>query len=157
MRAGIFAIITAAAVFAFQGTAHADEPVTASCDVIEIEASTGDAPAMDAELKVLEKKLKKPPFSSWNTFKRLGAQEITLELMKPSSLTLAHGKAGLLLREVTARAPKKTRVNLGITLDDADGKRVIDSKLAVDAGDFVVVGRSLKGNKGHIVAMSCKP
>jgi hypothetical protein len=154
MRLGICAIMVGFAV-ATAGVARADEPV--ACSVLEIEASTGDAPAVDPELKVLEKKLKKPPFSSWNVFKRLGAQNISLEVMKPGSLTLVHGKAGLLVREVNANAKKKTRISLGVTLDDADGKRVIDTKLAVDAGDYVVVARSLRGGKGHLVAMTCKP
>jgi hypothetical protein len=135
--------------------AHADTPI--ACTVVEIEASSGDAPAMDAELKPLEKKLKKPPFSSWNTFKQLGSHAVTLELMKANNLTLTHGKAQLLLREVTAKGAKKARIALGISLDDADGKRVLDSKVAVDAGDYLVVGRSLKGNRGQLVAMNCKP
>lgn len=135
--------------------AYADAPV--SCAVVEIEATTSDAPAVDAELRPLEKKLKKPPFSSWNTFKRLGAHAVTLEPMKSSTLTLMHGKAQLLLREVVAKNPKKTRISLGISVDDADGKRVLDSKVAVDAGDYLVVGRALKGGRGHLIAMNCKP
>ena len=67
-------------------------------------------------------------------------------------------RAELLLRDATTGGPKKPRVQLGITLDDKDGKRVIDTKLAVDAGDWLVVGRSLKGtgNRGQIVALTCK-
>jgi hypothetical protein len=149
-------LTTLALTFGFGArVAQADTPV--ACTVVEIEASTGDAPAMDAELKPLEKKLKKPPFSSWNTFKQLGSHAVTLEVMKASNLTLTHGKAQLLLREVTAKGAKKTRISLGISLDDADGKRVLDSKVAVDAGDYLVVGRSLKGNRGHLLAMNCKP
>lgn len=151
--ASALAIVMALALTA--GNARAETPV--ACSVVEIEATTGDKPSMDPELKVLEKKLKKPPFSSWNTFKRLGAHTVNLELMKSSTLTLVNGKAGLLLREVTARGGKKTRVSLGITLDDGDGKRVIDSKVAVDAGDYLVVARSLRGGKGQLVAVSCKP
>lgn len=155
MRLGIFTI--AIALVGLAATeARADGPV--ACTVLEIEASTGDAPSIDAELAPLQKKLKKPPFSSWNAFKRLGAHAITLEPMKQGSLTLVHGKAGLLLREVTAAAgKKKVRVALGITLDDADGKRVLDSKVAVDAGDYLVVGRSLRSGKGQLVALTCKP
>lgn len=136
--------------------AYADAPI--ACAVVEIEASTSDAPSIGAELRPLEKKLKKPPFSSWNTFKQLGAHDVSLEPMKASTLILTHGKAQLLLREVTARGQKKkTRISLGISVDDADGKRVLDSKVAVDAGDYLVVGRSLKGNRGHLIAMHCKP
>jgi hypothetical protein len=155
MRPGIVAIAMAIALVGLAAEARADGPV--ACTVLEIEASTAEPPAMDGELKVLEKKLKKPPFSSWNNFKRLGAHAVTLEPMKAGSLTLVHGKAGLLLREVTARDKKKPRVQLGITLDDADGKRVLDSKVNVDAGDYLVVGRSLRGGKGQLVALTCKP
>lgn len=157
MRPGIVAMAMAVGLVlvGLAGEARAEGAV--ACTVLEIEASTADAPAMDGELKPLEKKLKKPPFSSWNTFKRLGAHAVTLEPMKAGSLTLVHGKAGLLLRDVTARDKKKPRVQLGITLDDAEGKRVLDSKVNVDAGDFLVVGRSLRGGKGQLVALTCKP
>jgi hypothetical protein len=149
-------LTTLALTFGF-GARAAQADTSIACTVVEIEASSGDAPSMDAELKPLEKKLKKPPFSSWNTFKQLGSHAITLEVMKAGNLTLTHGKAQLLLREVTAKGAKKTRIALGISLDDADGKRVLDSKVAVDAGDYLVVGRSLKGNRGHLLAMNCKP
>jgi hypothetical protein len=159
MRLGILTIAIAivAPIVASAADARADGPV--ACTVLEIEASTSDAPAIDAELKPLERKLKKPPFSSWNTFKRLGGTHaITLEPMKAGSLNLVHGKAALLLREVTVRDNKrKARIQLGITLDDGDGKRVLDSKVAVDAGDYLVVGRSLRGGKGQLVALTCKP
>jgi hypothetical protein len=149
-----FALATFAAGGGGIRSAHADAPV--ACTVVEIEASTSDAPAIGAELRPLEKKLKKPPFSSWNTFKQLGAHAVSLEPMKSNTLTLTHGKAQLLLREVTVKNPKKTRIALGISLDDGDGKRVLDSKVAVDAGDYLVVGRSLKGNRGHLLAVNCR-
>jgi len=131
--------------------AHAD---TITCSVIEIEASNADPPAMDGALKPLERKLRKPPFSSWNSFKQLGSSSLTLEPMKPGSLGLVHGKATLILREVTG--DKKTRISLGVTLDDETGKRVLDSKVSVDAGDYLVVGRSLPAGKGQLVALNCR-
>jgi hypothetical protein len=134
--------------------ASADGNVT--CTVIEIEASTADAPSMDGALAPLEKKLRKPPFSSWNSFKQLGSQALTLEPMKPGTTGLVHGKATLLLRELTTDGGKKPRVSLGVTLDDAAGKRVLDSKVAVDAGDYLVVGRSLPAGKGQLVALNCR-
>jgi hypothetical protein len=147
-------IATFVVLGAFAPDAYAD--ATVSCTVVEIEATTSDAPSVSPELRPLEKKLKKPPFSSWNTFKQLGSHAVTLETMKSNTLTLTHGKAGLLLREVTAGGQKKTRISLAITVDDADGKRKLDTKVAVDAGDYLVVGRSLKGNRGHLLAMNCK-
>ena len=134
--------------------ARADGAV--SCTVLEIEASTTDAPAVDGGLKPLERKLRKPPFSSWNTFKQLGSSSLSLEAMKPGSLGLIHGHATLLLRDSAAAGGKKARLSLGITLDDGDGKRVLDSKVNFDAGDYIVVGRSLPANKGHLVAVSCR-
>ncbi len=135
-------------------TARADGNVT--CAIIEIEASSADAPSMDAALAPIEKKLRRPPFSSWNNFKQLGSQSLTLEPMKPGSTGLVHGKATLLLRELTTAGGKKPRVSLGVTLDDGGGKRVLDSKVAVDAGDYLVVGRSLPGGKGQLVALNCR-
>lgn len=134
--------------------AHAD---TVNCSIIEIEASTADAPSMDAGLKPLERKLKKPPFSSWNSFKQLGSQALSLESMKPGTANLVHGKATLILRDVQPPGAKKSRLSLGISLDDGGGKRVLDSKVNVDAGDYFVVGRSLPANKGHLVALTCSP
>lgn len=128
-----------------------------ACLIWEIEASSAATPAVDPTLKPLERKLKKPPFSSWNVFKRLGAHTLSLAPQQVGAVTLVHGKAGLLFREVTTRDGKKPRLALGITLDDGSGKRVVDTKLNVDAGDFVVVGRSLPADKGQLVALTCKP
>jgi hypothetical protein len=154
---GVLGLAAAALVLAgATPAAHAD--TGASCTVLEIEASTSDAPSVDPDLRPLERKLKKPPFSSWNTFKRLGSHDLVLQMMKAGSLGLTQGKLELLLREATAGGSKKPRVSLGLTLDDQDGKRVIDTKLVVDAGAWLAVGRSLKGkeNHGQIVALTCK-
>ncbi len=152
------ASLAAAALVLVGGVPTARADTTASCAVVEIEASTSDAPLIDPDLRPLERKLKKPPFSSWNRFKRLGSHTLVLQPMKSGAQPLVNGKVELLLRDVTSGGRKKPRVALGITLDDQDGKRVIDTKLAVDAGDWLVVGRSLKGkgNRGQIVALTCK-
>lgn len=147
--------LAVAALTVMVPAAEADGGVT--CSIIEIEASTSNPPAMDGALKSLEKKLRKPPFSSWNNFKQLGTHSLALEPMKPGSLDLVHGKATLILREVATAGGKKPRISLGVTLDDEAGKRVLDSKLSVDAGDYLVVGRSLPANKGHLVALTCAP
>ena len=147
--------LASAAMIVAVPAARADGGVT--CAIIEIEASTSDPPAMDSALKPLERKLRKPPFSSWNNFKQLGAHTLALEPMKSGALDLVHGKASLILREVATGGGKKPRISLGVTLDDETGKRVLDSKLSVDAGDYLVVGRSLPANKGHLVALTCQP
>lgn len=154
VRGLIAGAIALTALLAAAPAAHAD---TVTCQVIEIEASTTDAPAIDGALKPLERKLRKPPFSSWNTFKQLGSQGVSLETMKPASAGLVLGKATLLLREVTAAGGKKTRLALGVALDDDGGTRRLDTKVSVDAGDYLLVGRSLPANKGHVVALTCTP
>ena len=69
---------------------------------------------------------------------------------------LVHGKFGLLLRDINERPGKKPRLGLGITIDDTAGKRVVDIKVGVDAGDYVIPARPLPGDKGHLVAVTCK-
>jgi hypothetical protein len=123
----------------------------ASCSILEIEAANSGAPSIDAALGAeLVRKLKKPPFSSWNTFKVFGSQTQVLLSNRVETLALKQGKLGLLLLAST-----KPRVRLGVTLDGSDGKRVLDTKVAVDAGDWIAVGRSLKGDRGQIIAFKC--
>lgn len=137
------AVVLASAVPAF-----ADDK--ADCDYLEISASTGKAPAMDSELKPLEKKLKKPPFSSWNVFHTLASGHVTLQKLKADNLKLKSGQAALLLRE---RAEK--RLELTIQIDNAEGKRVIDNKQSVNGGEWLVFGQNV-GDNGHIIALTCR-
>ena len=137
------AVVLASAVPAF-----ADDK--ADCDYLEISASSGKDPAMDSELKPLEKKLKKPPFSSWNVFHTLASGHVTLQKLKAETLKLKSGQAGLLLRE---RAEK--RLELTIQIDNADGKRVIDNKQSVNTGEWLVFGQNV-GDNGHILALTCR-
>jgi len=128
--------------------AHADNK--AECEYLEISATNDKAPAIDADLKPLEKKLKKPPFSSWNTFHKLAAGHVSLSQLKAETLKLSKGATSLLLRD---RAEK--RMELTITIDGADGKRVVDSKQSVNAGEWNIWGHSV-GDDGHILALTCK-
>ena len=128
--------------------AIADE--RASCNYLEIAATTGKAPGIDPELQPLEKKLKKPPLSSWNTFHKLSGGPFALEKLKAEPLKLGQGAASILLRERT-----DTRLELTISIDGADGKRVLDNKQNVAAGDWVVWGHNVKDD-GHILALVCK-
>jgi len=138
-----------ALVIAFAGVAHAEGK--AECDFLEITASNGKAPAIDAELKPLEKKLKKPPFSSWNTFHKLSSGHVALAALKPEPLKVQNGAASLLLRD---RSDK--RLELTITIDGADGKRVIGTNQSVNvAPEWNIWGHSV-GDDGHILALTCK-
>jgi hypothetical protein len=122
----------------------------AECDYLEISATTGKGPAIDAALKPLEKKLKKPPFSSWNTFHMLASGHVTLVKVKPETVKLKQGQSTLLLRDRTDK-----RLELTITIDDASGKRVLDNKQSANGGEWLLFGQNV-GDNGHILALTCK-
>ena len=153
----ILALVFLGALAGVGGTARADAD-RASCDFLEISATNSKDGGIADELKPLQKKLKKPPFSSWNTFTLLQPpiQGVELTLRQTATVPLKNGTAGVVLREIERPDQKKPRVVLGVTLDDADRKRVVDTKFAVDAGDFIVVGRSLPNNDGHLLAIYCR-
>ena len=122
----------------------------ADCNYLEIEASSGKAPQIDPELKPLEKKLTKRPFSSWNVFHKLSTGEFKLVQLKPESLKLQKGAATLLLRD---RVEK--RLELTIAIDGSDGKRWLDTKQSVSVGDWPMWVHTI-GEDGHILALTCK-
>jgi hypothetical protein len=122
----------------------------AQCSYLEIHATAGKTFTIDPELQPLEKKLKKPPLSSWNTFHKLSGGPFALEKLKAEPLKLGQGAASILLRDRT-----DTRLELTISIDGADGKRVLDNKQNVAAGDWVVWGHNVKDD-GHILALVCK-
>ena len=121
----------------------------ADCAFLEFTATTGPAPLIDSALKALEKKLKRPPFASWNTFKLLTKLDKTLAKQKAEALALKTGTANVILRDRTA-----ARVSLGLTVDGADGKRLLDAKPDVTTGDWLVVGTNAKDD-GHFLALMC--
>jgi hypothetical protein len=142
-------VVAFAIVVATSTAARADDP-KADCEYLEITASTGKSPAIDPELKALDKKLKKPPFASWNTFHKLSGGPISLVKSKPNALKLAQGAASIILRDRTEK-----RLELTVTIDGADGKRVLDNKQSLAIGDWSVWGHNVKDD-GHILALTCK-
>ena len=72
-------------------------------------ATAGKTPAIDAELKPLEKKLKKPPFSSWNEFHKLSSGEFPLVRLKSEPLKLKEGAASVLLRDRSEKRIERNR------------------------------------------------
>ena len=143
---GAALIVTAFAEPAFAGDAD--------CRYVEITATNAknakDA-TLDVDLKPLEKKLKKPPFTAWNNFKKLSAGTSPLTKNKPETLKLKQATASVMLRD---RSPK--RVELTITLDNAAGKRVLEAKPAVKVSDWLVLVVSNAKDDGHILALTCK-
>jgi hypothetical protein len=142
-------VLAAAALVATPRTARAD--VTAECDFLEASAKTGDKPAMDAELKPLEKKLKKAPFATWNQFKLLSHSQKTLPKKKAEPISLKVGSATATLVEIV----DKSRVRLTVTMDDAKGKQVTNTT-TVDAGDYVIYVNTPAPNEAHLLSVTCK-
>ncbi|HEX3479712.1 MAG TPA: hypothetical protein VHT91_32035 [Kofleriaceae bacterium] len=126
--------------------------VTADCDFLEISAKHGDKPVIDGELKPLEKKLKRPPLSSWNQFKLLSHAQKALAKKKPEPIGLKTGSATATLVEIV----DKSKVRLTVTMNDARGKEVANNTATVEAGDYLIYGYPLPGNEGHVLSVSCK-
>lgn len=135
--------MTALATPAFAGDAE--------CSYIEIAATNDKAPSIDGDLKPLEKKLKKPPFTSWNAFKKLSAGSASLTKLKSESLKLQQGAASILLRDRTEK-----RVELTVTMDNSEGKRTLEAKPAFKAGDWLLLVGTNAKDDGHILALTCK-
>jgi hypothetical protein len=140
------------AVSAFVAARAARADVTAECEFLEFSAKAGDKPAIDGELRPLEKKLKKPPFATWNQFKLLAHIQKPLAKKKPEPIALKTGSATATLVEIV----DKSKVRLSVTMSDARGKEVANNTATVEAGDWVIYVHPLPGNEGHLLAVSCK-
>lgn len=125
---------------------------TTACEFLEISAKAGDKPAIDAELKPVEKKLKKPPFSTWNQFKLLSQSRRPLAKKKPESIPLKVGSATITLVEIV----DKSKVRLTVTMDDDKGKQVANNTTTVEAGDYMIYVHPLANNDGHLLSLTCK-
>jgi hypothetical protein len=124
----------------------------AECTYVEITATnTKDAGSIDPALKPLAKKLKKPPFTAWNTFKELQSGTASLTKNKSETIKLKQGASSLMLRD---RSEK--RVELTVTMDGADGKRVLEAKPAFKAGDWLLLVGTNAKDDGHILGLTCK-
>ena len=134
-------------------TAAADE---ASCNVLEIEANSKDG-GIDKSLKQIEDKLKKPPFSSWKSFKLIKKHTPKLVLMHAKTVSLAKGgKLSMLYRDRVDTKGKKTRLRLSFTIDDSEGSRQSDVTIKLDSGTYYMSGgRPLKNGGTYILAAAC--
>ena len=123
----------------------------ADCSYVEITATNAKEAAFDPALKPLEKKLKKPPFTAWNSFKQLSSGAAALGKNKPHRLKLQQGTESIMLRD---RATK--RVELTVTMDNAEGKRVLEAKPAFKSGDWLLLVGTNAKDDGHILGLTCK-
>jgi hypothetical protein len=149
------AMLVLAAALVAAGPAVATADIKVACDALEISATSGTEGKIAPELKPLEKKLKKKPFSSWNTFTLLSKTSKDLERLKAEDFKLTKGKATVLFRDVD-KGTKKNRIALTVTTEDENGKRIADTKVNIDAGDYIVLARTLANDDGHLLAVTCK-
>ena len=125
----------------------------AACEFVEISATSAKDPAVDPELKPLDKKLKNPPFSAWNVFHQLSRTEKQLEKLKPETIGLRSGKVTAIFLDLIG----KSKVRLSLSIDDEAGKRTVDNtKVTVEAGDWVILGSSTANKAGHLTAVTCR-
>lgn len=123
----------------------------AECSYVEIAATNAKDGTVDPDLKPLEKKLKKPPFTAWNSFKKLSSGDASLSKNKVETLKLKAGSATIMLRDRSAK-----RVELTVTMDNVDGKRILETKPAIKAGDWLLVVGTNAKDDGHMVGLTCK-
>ena len=129
-------------------SARAEAP---TCTLYEIAASRADKPSIDPSLAPLASKLKRPPLSSWNVFAMLTKVSGAFEVMQSKTFKLKRSTANIVLREVQVTG--KTRYSFSVAVDDETGKRVVDTKYSIDAGDYVVIGRSVGTDEGLLLAI----
>ena len=150
----ILAVLIAAGLAVAATPAHAEESVT--CEVVEIEASVADKPSVDPELKDLEKKLTKGPFSAYNRFVKSARIARKMKVMVSETFDTPKGEVDLIVREISKSAKKRTRISLGIQLENEQGKQYIDTKSNVDARDFLMFARTVSDKKSIVTAVGCR-
>ena len=102
--------------------------------------------AIDAELKPLEKKLKKPPFVVVEHVPQaVGRHRSSLDKLKARD---AQARAGRRLAPACAIGPT-SKLELTVTIDGADGKRVLDNKQSVAVGDWAMWVAQREGRRPH--------
>lgn len=153
------ALLIAAAVVATSAPVRAQKKTattTMTCEVVEIEASNDEKPSIDPELKDLEKKLKKGPFSAYNKFVKSARIAKKLEVMVADAFDTPKGEVTLIIREIDKPSKKRTRLSLGIQLETESGKQYIDTKSNVDAGDFLMFARTVSDKQSIVTAVGCR-
>jgi len=126
--------------------------VQVTCDYLEVTATTGKAPVVDAGVKPIEKKLKKGPFRQWNEFKLLSSGQRALKKNKAESITLKQGNVNVVLVEIV----DKSKIRLKIEIENAKGKAVSNNTTLLDAGDWVITTVTQPNGDGHLTALTCK-
>lgn len=130
---------------------QAPQAVQVSCTFLEIAATKGKG-GIDAGLKPIERKLTRGPFKTWSEFKLLSQTSKMLAKKKTETVALKQGSATGTLIEIV----DKSRARVTLTVDNAKGKRVVDTTVTADAADYVILTHELPNGDGHLVAVTCK-
>ena len=141
-----------ALMLALPASAQPKGAATVTCAILEITATSGKDASVAPELQKLQKKFKKPPFSSWNQFKLMMSDSRALKAKQTETINLKLGSATATLVEIV----DTSKVRLMVTIADASGKQIVNNKSTVEAGDFLVYGHSLPNNDGHLLALTCR-
>jgi hypothetical protein len=147
------ALATFLVLLAAGAPAYAQDAAT--CEVVEVIASNTDKPSIDPDLGDLKKKLSKGPFAGYNTFKKSARLSKRLEGMKEADFDTPRGKTSLILRGLD-KGKKRARISLGIEVAAEDGKRYVETRTSVDAGDFLLFGYTPSEKETVITAIGCK-
>lgn len=145
----------AVAVLVVHASQSEAQGAPAKCKVFEIKASNAGK-GLDKELEPLEKKLKKPPFSAWDTFELLAKHAKSIAVSSTQILTLkTGGKLSLMYRGSSSAKGKKLRLRIKFAIDDKKSKRIADGTVSLDSGDWAIVGGQTHKDGTYIVAFSC--
>ncbi len=147
-RLAVLALVLAAPLAA----AHAAP--AARCVATEILASN-EKKGVDPRLDSMKSKLGAPPLSSFDTFKVIGQQTLTLERQKPASSPLTYGHLTLLFKDQLAVQGGKARLRVGVDLDDKDGHRKVSTVVVVDSGGSVMIAGEPYQNGTYILNLAC--
>ena len=150
------AVVLSLALFVFSALsadlAHAE--ATANCSFLEIEASN-EGKGVDKKLSKLEKKLQRPPFSSWQKFSLLKQHDRKLELTKTDTVPIGtSSKLRVEYKKYTAA--KKERFTLHVTLQRKSGKKAVDTEFTVQSGEYLVLSLAPQRDKSYLLAVTCK-
>jgi hypothetical protein len=109
-----------------------------SCEVIEFHASKTGTPSVDPKLARWKAELGAPPLSAFDTFKVTGGK--TLALKPGQTETVKVTASVTVLFKGTIKENDKDRLQLEITVDTAQGKRLVRQTSTQDPGASVIPG-----------------
>jgi hypothetical protein len=115
-----------------------------SCALAEIRMSN-DGGGIDAKLQPIQAKLRKPPFSGFDSFVQISAT------LPGEPLALSSGENfQFLLSEVSGH-----RLTFKVQAENADGKEIAKLTIRMDVGESYLIGLNSKDDYGTVVWLDC--